>query len=197
MPKYHLSKIRKGTDPLIELLPLSREDFPVIVEWNRETSPEFLTQWAGPVFSYPLTEEQLADFWASEKEKKDLSMYFYKIADSDTGHMIGVVELGKIDQQNHQARIGRFLINKQARGKGIAGIVLDKLFEFGFSDLGLHKITLGVFEFNKAAIAAYEKAGMKKDGLLRDHRRVGDKYWNLYEMSILENEWRGNNGEAE
>ncbi|WP_070120503.1 GNAT family N-acetyltransferase [Bacillus marinisedimentorum] len=182
---------------MIKLEPLSRRDFHIIVEWNRETSPEFLIQWAGPVFSYPLTEKQLEDFLSSGSQEKDTPMYFYKIVDEASGKMTGIAELGKIDLQNRSARIGRFLINQKDRGKGIAGLVLEKLFSYGFTELGLHKITLGVFDFNEAAIAAYEKAGMKKDGLMRDHRRVGDEYWSLYEMSILEEEWRGNRDVAE
>jgi RimJ/RimL family protein N-acetyltransferase len=60
----------------------------------------------------------------------------------------------------------------------------------GFEKFGLHKISLGVFDFNEGAIKCYEGVGFKKEGLLRDSRRVGDSYWNLYEMSILEDEWR-------
>jgi RimJ/RimL family protein N-acetyltransferase len=46
-----------------------------------------------------------------------------------------------------------------------------------------------VFDFNLSVIACYEKAGFIKEGLLRDSRKNDDEYWNLWEMSILENEW--------
>lgn len=35
----------------------------------------------------------------------------------------------------------------------------------------------------------YEKAGFRKEGLLRDSAKIGDEYWSSREMSILENEW--------
>lgn len=31
---------------------------------------------------------------------------------------------------------------------------------------------------------------LKNEGLLRDYRKNGDEYWNLWEMGILENEWQ-------
>lgn len=43
--------------------------------------------------------------------------------------------------------------------------------------------------FNVSAIACYEKVGFIKEGLLRDSRKNDDEYWNLWEMSILEDEW--------
>ena len=51
-------------------------------------------------------------------------------------------------------------------------------------------MTLGVFDFNTAAIKCYEKVGFKKEGLLRDARKNGNEYWNLIEMGILESEWK-------
>lgn len=58
-----------------------------------------------------------------------------------------------------------------------------------FGQLQLHRVSLGVFDFNLAAIACYEKAGFVKEGLLREARKVGNEFWNLWEMSILEREW--------
>ena len=39
-----------------------------------------------------------------------------------------------------------------------------------------------------SAIKCYEKVGFKQEGRLRGARKNGDKYWNLIEMGILENE---------
>jgi len=54
----------------------------------------------------------------------------------------------------------------------------------------LHRIDLVVFDFNQAAIACYEKAGFVREGHIREARRMGDGYWSLYLMSMLEDEWR-------
>jgi RimJ/RimL family protein N-acetyltransferase len=48
-----------------------------------------------------------------------------------------------------------------------------------------------VFDFNQAAIACYKRAWFTIEGRLREARRVGEEYWTLYLMSLLESEWDG------
>ncbi len=35
-----------------------------------------------------------------------------------------------------------------------------------------------------------KRLDLKKEGLLREIRKIGDEYWSLWEMSILEDEWQ-------
>ncbi len=52
-------------------------------------------------------------------------------------------------------------------GKQMIGATLN----IAFDQLKLHRVSLGVFDFNESATACYEKAGFVKDGLLRDARK--------------------------
>jgi RimJ/RimL family protein N-acetyltransferase len=98
--------------------------------------------------------------------------------------------LGNIDRRNKSARVGKVLVgDKNVRGKGIGQLMMVEILKVAFDELKLHRVSLGVFDFNVAAIACYEKAGFIKEGLIRDSRKIGDEYWSLWEMSILENEW--------
>jgi RimJ/RimL family protein N-acetyltransferase len=67
--------------------------------------------------------------------------------------------------------------------------MFEKVLAFGFEELGLHRISLGVFDFNERAIQSYERIGFTREGLLRDVRLVDGQYWSLIEMSMLESEW--------
>lgn len=67
--------------------------------------------------------------------------------------------------------------------------MMKEILKVVFDELKLHRVSLGVFDFNLSAIACYEKTGFIKEGLLRDSIKNDDEYWNLWEMSILENEW--------
>ncbi len=106
------------------------------------------------------------------------------------GEVVGHIELDAIDRRNRSARISRVLIADVWRGRGSGSSMVRALLEFGFGELGLHRIDLVVFDFNLTAIACYEKAGFVREGQIRDARRMGDDYWSLYQMSMLENEWR-------
>lgn len=66
--------------------------------------------------------------------------------------------------------------------------MMRAIVRIGFEELNLHRISLGVFDFNRSAIACYEKAGFRQEDVLRDARRFGDTFWNLVEMSILKPE---------
>jgi len=83
-------------------------------------------------------------------------------------------------------RGGRIPSESVAELVGICGQALH----IGFDDLGLHRIDLGVYDFNTAAIRCYELEGFVKEGHLRQARRVGDEIWSLDLMGILEGEWR-------
>jgi RimJ/RimL family protein N-acetyltransferase len=120
----------------------------------------------------------------------------YNVVDEETGDTIGHISLGKIDRMNRSARIGKVLVgDRHARGKGIGQQMIKEVLFIAFNELHLHRVTLGVFDFNTSAIACYEKAGFSKEALLRDFRKNGEEYWSLWEMSILEGEWQGSKGE--
>ncbi len=46
-----------------------------------------------------------------------------------------------------------------------------------------------MYSFNQRAIYAYEKAGFKHEGVLRDAVKDGETYADVILMAILENEW--------
>jgi RimJ/RimL family protein N-acetyltransferase len=88
-------------------------------------------------------------------------------------------------------RIGRVLVgDKNQRNKGIGMDMVNSVLEIAFNTLKLHRVDLGVFDFNKSAIACYEKAGFKIEGKFRDCRKMNEEYWSLINMSILEEEYR-------
>ena len=169
----------------IELRKFKEENITQLINWIH--SKEELMQWAGPAYNFPFTEEQmLVELNTAEKECNKL---IYSVLEKEENIIIGHCQV-LIDKKNNSARFGKILIgNRTFRGKGLGQQIIKELLKIGFMDLKLHRIDLGVFEFNTNAIKSYEKSGFKKEGLLRDYRKVGDKYWSLINMSILENEY--------
>jgi RimJ/RimL family protein N-acetyltransferase len=162
-------------------------DFQTLIQWV--DSPAFLLQWAGSSFHYPLTEAQLAEYVRDANQEGSTKLIF-SVVHEETNKVIGHISLTKIDQRNKSARIGRVLVGDQRfRGQGIGELMIQKILEIAFNQLKLHRVNLGVFDFNFAAIACYEKAGFTKEGFLRDTCKYEDTYWSQWEMSILEGEW--------
>ncbi|GAA0323803.1 GNAT family protein [Oceanobacillus sp. FSL W7-1293] len=173
---------------MIRLEYFSEKDFNLLISWI--DSPEFLMQWAGPHFNYPLDLKQLNQYIKGANEENS-KVHIYKVVLNKTNETIGHISLNNIDLKNRSARIGKVLLgDNNSRGKGIGQKMVTELLKIAFDNLSLHRVGLGVFDFNESAIKSYEKVGFVKEGLLRDVRKVGNEYWSLWEMSMLENEWR-------
>ena len=172
---------------MIELKYFERSDFQQLIDWI--DTPQILLQWGGPTFRYPLTDDQLEDY-IQNANSENAATLIYKVIDRETDNIVGHISLGQIDRKNKSARLGKVLVgDTDARGKGFGQQMIKAILHIAFNELRLHRVSLGVFDFNVPAILCYEKAGFIKEGLRRDARKNGDTYWSLWEMSILENEW--------
>jgi RimJ/RimL family protein N-acetyltransferase len=165
---------------VIRLEAFERSDFKQLMAWI--DSPEFMVIWGGKTFSYPLTEQQLETYICS-------NALIYRVVYEDNNEVIGHINL-TMDPSNHSGRIGKVIVgNRNLQGLGIGQLMVQKVLDIAFGQMKLHRVSLGVFDFNHAAIACYEKAGFVKEGLLREARKVDNEFWNLWEMSMLQKEW--------
>ncbi|MGA5673251.1 GNAT family N-acetyltransferase [Bacillus bombysepticus] len=168
---------------VIKLESFKKSDFKQLINWIN--SEEFLIQWSGNAFTFPLDEQQL------EKYIESANTLAFKVVDEETSDVIGHISLGQIDNINKSARIGKVLVgNTKMRGRSIGKHMMKAVLHIAFDELKLHRVTLGVYDFNTSAISCYEKIGFVKEGLLRESKRVGETYWNLWEMGMLEYEWK-------
>ncbi|RJE12804.1 GNAT family N-acetyltransferase [Bacillus cereus] len=168
---------------MIKLETFKKSDFKQLINWIN--SEEFLIQWSGNAFTFPLDEQQL------EKYIESANTFAFKVVDEETSDVIGHISLGQIDNINKSARIGKVLVgNTKMRRRSIGKHMMKAVLHIAFDKLKLHRVTLGVYDFNTSAISCYEKIGFVKEGLLRESKRVGETYWNLWEMSMLEYEWK-------
>ncbi|NYB75246.1 GNAT family N-acetyltransferase [Sedimentibacter hydroxybenzoicus DSM 7310] len=141
---------------MLKILPLEKADAGYIVKWNDKKTSDFLLQWAGGGYEYPISEKQIID----RIEAMASSNYkIYKIVFED--NMIGTIEVINIDDENKTAKIGRYLLNPELTGRGYGSKALEELVSIAFNDFGLKKVWLSVFDFNKSAIRCYEKTGFK------------------------------------
>jgi RimJ/RimL family protein N-acetyltransferase len=71
------------------------------------------------------------------------------------------------------------------RGRGVGTALVAAAIEWARAR-GLHKLTLGVFPQNHAAIGLYRKFGFLEEGRRTKHiRRANGELWNLVEMGLL------------
>ncbi len=167
---------------MIKLDKFSESDFDRFISWI--DNERFMYQFAGPVFTFPLSHQQLNKY-ISESNRQ-----VYKVIESATNRVIGHGEISRIDTINKSARLSRILVaDVKDRNKGYGKLIIKELLKIGFSDIDLHRIDLGVFDFNKSAIKCYENCGFIKEGLLRDSFVIDNEFYSVYNMSFLKNDW--------
>lgn len=173
---------------MIKLEYFTCEDFENLLNWIQ--NEELLLHWAGTQFRFPLTKRKLEWYIKDTNEFHISSTLVYKAVDLTQGKTVGHISLTSINRTNRSARITRVFVSETERGKGVAEQMVRELMKIGFDQLNLHRISLGVYDDNPAAITCYKKCGFQVDGILRDIQKYGDNYWSLMEMSILEGEWQ-------
>ena len=189
MPAGDLPSVDLPATPRLQLRRFERGDFERLI--GEATSPEFLMQWSGGLFSYPLDRAQMERYLLTGIGDPPANCLFTAV--DEAGAAVGHIELSRIDRRNRAASLTRVLLFEPYRGHGLGSQLVEQALQVGFDELKLHRLELLVFDFNTAAVAAYRRAGLRVEGRLRDVRRVGEAYWSVYQMSILEDEWRGRN----
>lgn len=174
---------------MIRLEKFTAADFQQLIDWI--DNEQLLQEWSGSLFSFPLTTASLEWYIEGANDLDNPEVFIYKAVDNKTGKAVGHISLGGISQKDKSARITRVLVGHSSeRGRGVCTGMMKAMLHFGFDVLGLHRISLGVYDFNESALRCYLRSGFKKEGVLRDVVRRGDNYWSLVEMGILEDEWR-------
>ena len=134
---------------MIRLEPFTRSDFFRLINWM--DSRRELVQFAGPTFSYPLTEDQLTEYINNEE------IFPKKIVVIDSGETIGHCDINFV---NEFPRLSRIIIgNEDYRGKGLGRQLIELMIEEIQQIKPTEKVELRVFEWNKNAISLYKKAG--------------------------------------
>jgi RimJ/RimL family protein N-acetyltransferase len=163
---------------MIKLEKFEKSDYDRFINWI--DSEAFMVQFCGPIFTYPVTYEQLDRYIDADNR------LIFKVIDCETDEPIGHAELNNIDKKNSNARISRILIaDKDNRNKGFGKAIIKELIRIGFADLELHRLDLGVYDFNNQAIKCYQECGFEIEGLFKDISKVGHEYWSNYNMSII------------
>lgn len=109
------------------------------------------------------------------------------------GRMVGEVVLNEIDEDNASANIRIAIWEPDARGKAYGTEAMRLLTGFGFEQVGLHRIELGVYAFNPRAIRAYEKVGYKLEGTRREALWWNGDWIDSHTMAMLASDWDATN----
>ena len=135
----------------------------------------------------PMTAEQ-EENWYETSANSQSSIIFTIYALPELAP-VGSAGLNNIDYRNRSASFGIVIGESGYRGRGIGTETTTLILDYAFTALGLHNVTLAVYEFNRAGLKAYEKAGFREIGRRRECRTMGGKVWDEIYMDALSTEF--------
>jgi len=167
---------------MIHFLPFDFVDFERLKSWV--VSEKELIQFAGPIFTFPLTDAQLEKYSSSTKRK------VYTINLDETKEVIGHCEF---NFENEIPRISRVLIgDEKMRNRGIGTEIIQKMSEAFFTDSAVSKIDLNVFAWNDRAIHCYENLGFRINTTTLFELEVDGEFWENHNMVLTREDFTKN-----
>jgi [ribosomal protein S5]-alanine N-acetyltransferase len=107
----------------------------------------------------------------------------------DTSRLIGNCGL-QISSLSNRAGGIDCILNSQFWNQGLATEITAATLQFGFTELQLHRISATCAPENLASEKVLIKVGMKKEGCLRQDRKVRGQWRDSLLYAMLEDEWQ-------
>jgi len=175
------------TGDLVLLRPVAVTDVPGLIELVSDPDVSRLTG------SHASFEAAALEGWyatrADHDDRLDLA-----IVERAAGEYVGEVVLNELDVDNESCSLRIALVGARAFGRGLGSEAIRLILEHAFETVGLHRVSLEVFDFNPRARHVYEKIGFVREGTRRDALRWQDAWVDAHDMAILADEWAKHHG---
>ena len=171
------------TGKRIYLRPLEIEDVPFLQALvnNEEIHPFLGVYW--PLNG--VAERAWLEGLYANREK-----FPFGIALQEGDRLIGSCELRLGPAAHRTADLGIGIGESGFQGKGYGSEAIGLLLEYGFGTLNLNRIELKVYGNNARGIRCYEKCGFRREGVLRESRWWGGRWWDTLQYAVLAHEWQ-------
>lgn len=132
----------------------------------------------------------MAEQWIGnhQKEFEAGTQITFAIVKSDENNLVGAIGLSSIDHEHEVAEIG-YWIAKPFWGLGYCTEAGRAVLQFGFTELGLHRIYARHFKRNPASGRVMQKMGMIYEGCLRQHFKKWGNFEDVMHYGILKQEF--------
>ena len=170
----------------IRLRELQEEDLPVLAGWWN--SPEFMALQGNIVLPHPRTEAaEIFRDWSQNRGTKDGIGLGITLPDDTLG---GHTALYNYHPPARPAEL-MMMIGGSYGGQGYGTEATKMIVDFGFREMGLNRIGLGIWEYNERALRTFTKAGFREEGRARQAGFHNGEFHDKILLSQLADEYFG------
>lgn len=181
----------------IYLRPLEREDIPRLLPWINHPDITRTLQLYLPL--HQPREEEFIDSLYKDPASIALGIALRAPSQATTeeeaarqehaDRLIGVTGIHEFDIKNRSANFGIVIGEPHFWNKGYGTETTRLMRDLAFGTLNANRFWLHVYENNPGGQRAYERAGFRVEGRLRQAHYIEGRYWDVLVMSILREEW--------
>ncbi len=135
----------------------------------------------------PVTLDSIRE--SHQRFSQDPSRHDFAICATASQEIIGDLAIQDIDPDNHKAGFRIALHSRETWNKGYGTKATQLALAFAFEELELNRLELEVYSHNVRGIKAYEKAGFKKEGTLRQSLYLNNAYSDEILMAMLREDY--------
>ncbi|NQU59157.1 MAG: GNAT family N-acetyltransferase [Rhodospirillales bacterium] len=109
---------------------------------------------------------------------------------SETGRHVGTIKVGPIKPHHRVADVSLFIGEKDCWGQGLATNAIRLITGYAFKELGLSKLSASMYAPNIGSLAAFIKAGFRKEGLRRKYLLLDGEDCDMIELGLCPDEYQ-------
>lgn len=171
----------------LKLMGYSSQDMTFIFEnFSREEIKKILGHRTDE--DYQIEEYKYKNGYASYNR----AFILFLLTEKTTNAIIGRCGLHNWNKEHHRAEIGYRISDENFKRKGFMTEAVSSLIDYGFYELNLHRIEALVGSNNIPSLKIIESHHFTKEGLLRQHYFVADKFEDSVVYSLLYKEYIDN-----
>ena len=80
--------------------------------------------------------------------------------------------------------------SRHAQGVGLSYEASEALLNFGFTELGVHRVYAETISKNLLAIKLCQSLGMRQEAYFKEHCFFKSKWWDTVVLAVLRTEWK-------
>lgn len=173
--------VLRGTKTVLR--PIEENDLALLWRWENDSE---LTYYLNADRHRTMSMEEVRRRY--QQIRSDPSMELF-IIETLEGERIGMIGYDNLSLERRSCRVYIGIGEKQYWNRGYGTDAMRTLLHHQFSELGLERVYLSVYDYNERAIASYRKCGYRVDGVRRNIALVDGQWCDSIEMSVTADEF--------
>jgi ribosomal-protein-alanine N-acetyltransferase len=158
------------TSGAVLLREFTQEDLPMVLDLATDPYVPLI----GTLPARATPEEGLSWIDRNRRRWAEGAGFSFAVAEASTGRAVGGAGLWLRELASGRGSAG-YSIAPSARRRGLATDALTALTAFAWSVPGLLRVELHIEPWNRASVRTAERAGYRREGLLRSHLEIGGR----------------------